>query len=379
MPRARRPHIRGSALLLAASLTLAACGEDAPPSEVTPPADDGVIRLTDAQVAVAALRWESVSPEPLRQTVRVPGSVNPADTAQATVGSIVEGRVVRVRVLPGDRVRAGQALVEIHSHELSDAQAALTQAEAQLEYHREAAQRAERLHEAGAISLEELQRRRADLRGAVAEEARAIEMVEHLYPTPDGNTSAIAPQNGTVFAVTARPGQVVVPGTPLVHLGSTEVLWVTAFVPESTSANLQAGDVVDVSFQIPAGGTARARLVRVGRYVDPDNRSVEMRFELLDPPADVRPGAFATVEVTTTSSFTGVELPEAAAVRMGADDVVFVALGEGRFEPRVVTVRPLRAGFVAVQGLEEGLQVVMEGAYFLKSAAEAGGEEGEEG
>ena len=379
MLRARRSNscVSASSLLLATSLALGGCGEDAPPAEAMPAVADGVIRLTEAQVAVAALRWEAVSPGPLRQTVRVPGSVNPPDTAQATVGSIVEGRVVRVRVLPGDRVRAGQALVEIHSHELSDAQAALSQAESELEYQREAAQRAERLHQAGAISLEELQRRRADLRGAEAEEERAIEMVEHLNPTPEGNTSATAPQDGTVFTVTARPGQAVVPGTPLVHLGSTDVLWVTAYVPEGTSANLQAGDVVDVGFQAPAGLTARARLVRVGQYVDPDNRSVEMRFELIDPPTAIRPGAFATVEVTTTSSFTGVELPEAAAVRMGADDVVFVALGDGSFEPRVVTVRPLRSGFVAVEGLEPGAQVVIEGAYFLKSAAESGGEEGE--
>ena len=364
-------------LLFAGSVIFGACGDEVPPVEAAGPETDGLIHLTEAQVATAALRWEAVTPGPLQETVRVPGSVNPPDTAQATVGSIVEGRVVRVRVLPGDRVRAGQSLVEIHSHELADAQAALTRAEAQLEYHQEAAQRAERLHDAGAISLEELQRRRAELRGAEAEQSRALEMVEHLYPTPEGNTSAIAPQNGTVFAVTARPGQAVVPGTPLLHLGSTDVLWVTAFVPEGTSAFLQAGDVVEVGFQAPAGLTAEARLVRVGQFVDPTNRSVEMRFELIDPPAAIRPGAFATVEMTTTASFLGVELPEAAAVRMGADDVVFVALGGGRFEPRAVTMRSLRPGFVAVEGLEAGVQVVVEGAYFLKSAAEVGGEEGE--
>lgn len=377
MDRALRPLPRagGTIALFAGSLIVVACGSDAPPMETAAPDPGGVIQLSEAQVAAADLRWETVAPAALRETVRVPGSVNPPDTAQASVGSIVEGRVVRVRVVPGDRVRAGQSLVEIHSHELSDARAALTRAEAQLEYQQEATERAERLHEAGAISLEELQRRRAESRGAQAEAERAVEMVEHLYPTPEGNTSAVAPQDGTVFEVSARPGQAVVPGTPLLRLGSTDVLWVTAFVPEGTSAYLEPGDVVEVVFQAPAGLTAHARLVRVGGYVDPANRSVEMRFELLDPPAEIRPGAFATVEVTTTASFTGVELPEAAAVRMGTDDVVFVALGDGRFEPHAVTVRSLRPGFVAVEGLEAGLQVVVDGAYFLKSAAEADGEE----
>lgn len=356
---------------------LSGCGDAEAPPESSPPSTDGVVRLTEAQVEAAGLRWEAVHPGPLQQTVRVPGSVNPPDTSQATVGSIVEGRVVRVRVLPGDEVRAGQPLIEIHTHELSDAQADLTRAEAELEYESEAAQRAERLHEAGAISLEELQRRRAGLRGAEAEVSRALEMVEHLHPTPAGNTSAVAPQDGTIFAVTARTGQAVVPGTPLLQMGSTDVLWVTAFVPEGTSAHLEAGDVVDVDFQAPVDVTVRARLVRVGRYVDPANRSVEMRFELLDPPAGVRPGSFATVEVTTTAPFTGVELPEAAAVRMAGGDFVFVALGEGAFEARPVTVRPLQTGLVAVEGIDADALVVIDGAYFLKSAAEAGGEGGD--
>lgn len=375
---ARIPHPRlAPPAALAVLLILFGCGAEEPAPPEAQPEAPGTVRLTPEQAEAAGIVVQAVETLDMRQTVQVPGSVSPPDTARAVVGSIAEGRVARVRVLPGDRVRAGQTLVEIHSHELSDAQAALSAAEGEHEYAREAARRAERLHEAGAISLEELQRRRSSLRSAEAELERATEMVEHLHPTPSGNASIVAPQAGVVFTVDAQPGQVVLPGTPLVHMGSTDVLWVTAFVPEGTSASLEPGDEVTVAFRSPADVSARARLVRVGRHVDPVNRSVEMRFELADPPPGVHPGAFATVDITTTGAFRGMELPEDAAVRMGSRDAVFVEAEAGLFRAVDVTVVPIRPGLVAVEGIPEGARVVVEGAYFLKSTMEAGEGDGQ--
>ena len=362
-----------------AAVVLVACSGAEPEADVRPVEDEGVVALTEAQIGAAGIRWEPVTSSDVRQTVRVPGTVDAPDTARAVVGSILEGRVARIRVLPGDRVRAGQTLVEIHGHELFDAQADLVSAEALAEVARAAAARGERLHEAGAIALEDLQRRRADLAQAEAEVARAEEMVEHLHPTADGNASAVAPVGGTVFSVEVATGEVVLPGTPLVHMGTTDQLWVTAFVPEGTSASLARGDEVTVHFQAAPQLEARARLVQVGQYVNPDNRSVEMRFEILEPPPSVRAGSFATVLVSTTSTVQGVELPESAVVRIGEGDAVFVAVGDGRFEPMMVSALALGDGRLVVEGLAAGTQVVVDGAYFLKSALEGEEAEGGEG
>ena len=42
--------------------------------------------------------------------------------------------------------------------------------------------------------------------------------MEHLVPSPDGNVTAAAPRDGTVFEVQARMGQAVLPGTPVVTM-----------------------------------------------------------------------------------------------------------------------------------------------------------------
>ena len=285
------PRGRSALSLWVPLFLMAGCAGQKPESPAsasdTPPE---VVQLTDAEVRAADITTDVVEARSVRQEVSVPGSVQSPDTAHAMVGSFVEGRVLSVMVLAGDEVRRGQPLVEIHSHELSDAQAALRGAEAELTFHRNALERSEALLAAGAVALEEVERRRADLEITEAEVSRTADIVEHLNPSPDGDVTIIAPRDGTVFSVQARPGQAVVPGVPLVEMGSTDVLWVTAFVPEHTASTLTSGDRVIVRFTAPPG-EATAHLVRAGNYIDAANRSVEMRFELDAIPAGVRPVA----------------------------------------------------------------------------------------
>lgn len=356
-----------------------ACGAGDPPAPLTEPVPDGTVRLSDAQMRAAGIVTAVLEARTVRQPVRVPGSVQSPDTAQVAVGSIVEGRVTAVRVLPGDRVRSGQPLVEIHSHEMASAERDRAAAQAELDFHSNALARSEQLLAAGAVALEEVERRRADFLGAQAELARATEMVEHLAPSAAGNVQALAPRAGVVFSVDVRPGEAVLPGTPLLEMGSTDVLWVTAFVPENTSSALAVGDEVEVRFRSLPGTVVTARLVRQGDFVDPTNRSVEMRFELDSIPAGVRPGSFAVVDVLASEAFEAIELDQSAAVRIDDEDVVFVAEGTGVYRAVAVTAVPVREGRVAVRGVPAGAEIVTEGAYFLKAALEvaaAGGEGG---
>ncbi|NNF29265.1 MAG: efflux RND transporter periplasmic adaptor subunit [Gemmatimonadetes bacterium] len=368
-------NLQPVALLTGLLIVGSSCGGEAPPAEATDPVPQGLVRLSEAQMRVAAIEASPIDVAAVSQPIAVPGTVQPPDTAQAIVGSIVDGRVMSVHVLPGDRVRRGATLVEIHSEELSTAQRDLSAAEADLSFHERSLQRSEALLEAGAVSLEEVERRQADFQAATAELQRAQEIVDHLYPTRRGNTSAVAPRAGTVFKVLARPGQAVLKGAPLVEMGSTDVLWVTAFVPEHTASTLSVGDRVQVRFGSPPDAVASAHLVRSGDYVDPANRSVEMRFALDSIPPGVRAGSFAVVDVEQADVIEGVRVPQDVAVRMDGQDVVFLVEEPGLFRPWPVSVTPVREGWIAVQGIPQGAAVVTQGAYFLKSAMEVGQDE----
>ena len=373
-----RARLLAGAGIVTLITALTACGaaEVTPEPDTVPEAE--VVVLTEAQERSAGIRTEVMQSGLVRREVEVPGSVQPPDTAQAVIGSIVEGRVMAVRVLPGDVVRAGQPLVEIHTHELSDAERDATAARAQLVYHQNAYGRSEELLAAGAVSLEEVERRRSELEAAQAEVHRADEIVHHLAPSASGNSTALATRDGTIFTVHARMGQAVLPGSPLVDMGRTDLLWVTAYVPEYTASTLVQGDRVAVRFSSPEV-TVSAHLVRAGNFVDPANRSVEMRFELDEIPPGVRPGSFAVVLVTTSEAFDGLELPEDAAVRLMGRDVVFGREGDGRYRALPVDVMPMSGGRVGVSGVPAGTELVVEGAYFLKAALELAGEAAEGG
>lgn len=361
-----------------AFLVLAGCSaeEPAPPSE---PAPQGTVVLDEAQQANAGVRTMEARSTDVHPTASFPATLAPPDTGMADVGSIVEGRVERVLVVEGDRVRQGQELARIHSHELTAALRDLTSAEARVGYASASLERSLRLLEAGAVSREEVERRRADAAAAGAERDRAAEVVAHLDPSPDGEVTVRAPRAGVVLAARARPSQAVTPGTPLFIVGPEETLWATAYVPESEAVPLEPGGEAYVRFRALPDTVVVGRVVAVGRGVDPDTRTVSVRVELSRVPRGVRSGMYVTVGLVQGPSVPGVELPMASVQRMDGRDVVFLAEADGRYRPVEVQTRVSAPDRLVVQGIEEGAQVVVEGAYVLKATMDQAAVAGEEG
>lgn len=360
---------------LCLGLLLAACAADDEAPEATPLVADDAVSLGAEQIAVLGIEAATVPTDTVRPTRDVHAVVVSADTSSADVGSIVEGRVVRVRVLPGDRVARDETLVEIHSHEVSDARAAEVAARSQLEVARTALERGHTLLDAGSISREEMDRRVRDAAVATAEVERAEEMLEHLHPTADGSSAAVAPMSGTVFDVHVRAGEAVVPGTPLVTVGAEKDLWIQAEVPEGIPLRLDAGERARATVHGGLEVELPVHLVRQGGRIDPDTRTVHLRMALDSVPADLRTGTWATLHLPVGDAVIGRMLPEDAVVRTDTGDAVFVRESEGVFRRVPVRVEPVGAGRVVVVGAPADAELVLVGAYLLEAAIRVGGEE----
>lgn len=355
--------------LAAAFLAVSACGKaPAAAPAAAPPA--GTVRLTPAQVHAAGVRTDTVHLVEVSLPVSVPATLAPPDPLAARVGSIVEGRVDRVAVLPGDRVRTGDPLVYIHSHELATAQRDLATASAQRAFADTALRRAERLYAAEAVSREEVERRRVALDEADAEYRRSREIVDHLHPSPEGDVTIRAQRSGTVFAVHVRAGEAVLVGASLVDLGDASRLWATGWVPERASLPLKPGDSVAVHIDALPGERLPARVVRVGAAVDSLRRAVEVRAELTRVQPGVRPGMYASLELPAGAPARRAALPADAVQRTKDGEVVFVAEDPGTYRAQNVRATPLADGRLAVDGLPDGLPVVVAGAYALKAELE---------
>lgn len=371
IPRINLKAGRGPAAALTLSLMLAGCVEEATETvqaaEIESPE---IVTLSPEQLASAGLATATVETRPIGTLRRVPGTVITPDTALAVIGSVVEGRVNQVRVVAGDRVAAGTELMRLHSHELTDAIRDLASANANLAYYSSALERSRLLLEAGAVSREEVERREADYEAALAEASRSEEWVEHLTPSPDGDVIVRAPRSGVVFAVHARPGAVVTPGTPLVELGSTDVLWVQGHVPEASAARLETGATVRVGLSSLPGVELSGRIVRMGEIVDPVRRAVDVRIELGEVPPAVRPGMYATLLIPEPGGAERATLPGEAVQRVGGEEFVFVQEQPGRYRAVLVRSEDLGDGQLAVDGVQAGAMVVTRGAYTLRSLFE---------
>ena len=360
--------------VLAGAAVLAAC-RAAPERAVEEKVPSGTIVLTPAQVQSAGIRADTVRLEMVSLPLVVPATLETPEPLSARVGSIVEGRVDEVLVLPGDKVPRGAPLMHIHSHELATAVRDFASAEAALSVAQAAYERSQRLLADEAVPREEVERRRGALEQARAEYARSREVMDHLSPSPEGDVTVRATRAGTVFAVHVRAGTVVTPGTPLVDLGDERQLWATGFVPENAAVLIRPGTLVSVTVDaVP--DTIPGRLVRMGGVVDSLRRAVEVRVSLDRVPPGVRPGMFASVALPTGARAPRVILPEAAVQRMADGDVVFLQETPGRFRAHPVRAVSLDPGRLAVEGLAPGVLVVTQGAYYLRAALQGAPEEG---
>jgi RND family efflux transporter MFP subunit len=300
-------------------------------------------------------------------TVAFTGTVNARyDVAMGVEGE--GGRVSAVLVEAGDRVRRGQVLATLDTSVLRPQVARLTaslaEARAQAELSEAEYKRALGVQASGALSSEEIERRRAasvtaaaqvDVAAAQLAEARA-----RLY-----RTELRAPDDGIVLTRTAEVGQFPTPGgEPLFRLSRGDEVEVRAQLAEQDLPRLAVGQPVVVRLTgIAEPFKGRVRLV--GPVIDQETRLGWMRVAL-EPHPQLRPGAFARGEVAVGDAQRAV-LPQTAVLSDAAGTYVMIVGADGKVIRRTVTVVDTTAqGIVIGTGLKGDERVVANAAAFLR-------------
>lgn len=396
-PRSRR---FGAAGLVVSSMFAAACGgtSDATNADANAAADAPALPTADTAtlsaktVAIGGFTYDTARMVPWQSSVTVPGRLMLDPSALETIGSITEGRITHVLVRVGDRVRAGQVLVLIHSHEIMDARSALSSATAKLaaaEAERDlatsAADRATRLLEAKAMSKAEVERAEvgkrvaaATYQQAVAERDRALAMIDHLVGS--GNVPALAdehdvlirtPIGGVVTSRDAQPGTVVLPGTPLVSVGNPDRLQLQMHVSADAAAGVQVGATVRFALTEAPTSMMSATVTRVAPTVDTVTRTIEV---IAVPKSGVRSGraeSFVQAEISGTGGAQALVVPSSAVQALEGDTVVIVAdqRGEGLHIEAVRVRTGRRAGdrTEILSGVSPGRRVISGSAAIAKA------------
>lgn len=306
----------------------------------------------------------------LRTAVASPVSEAPVATLSATASPAMNGRMVaaapfagtvlRVDVLEGQSVRAGQALAVVFSQDALRVGAELAQAEAELRAADSAARRTRTLAAEGIIAGA-----RAEEAGARAAHARAMVNEKRRLLSASGGGGRAgeyvlrAPIAGRVSQLNLQPGAGVEAMAAAVVIDRSDRTWLEARLPAALAGKVSVGASVEAEGR-------RGRVVAVGSAIDARTRSVVLRAEL---PAgtDVIPGRAVWMTVSAKAPPGAVSVPRSAVVAVDGRDTVF-ARGASGYQPVPVTVVGQSRTTAVVTGLRAGAAVATAGVSQLKAA-----------
>jgi len=303
----------------------------------------GDVAIDPAVVRKIGVRVEMVDAGALSRPVRVEARVVLDPAAERSVSVRAMGYLESVAALrPGDRVRRGQNLATWFAPDLVAAQGDWL-----------ASRRAGDSLGAGAA------RERLLSLGVGEETLEAIARAgKALRSLP-----VRSPVDGWIRARTATEGQAVMAGQELFRLVEGSGLLLEARLPAGFEP--EAGARVEIgTFDGSPGGTA----VVAGLLpaADPATRTALARLRPEGKPS-LREGEARSATFRPRGQV-GIVVPEGAVLHGAARDVVFLALGEGRFRPVAVRTGPTSDGkTVVLDGLEAGDEVVVSAQFLIDS------------
>ena len=308
---------------------------------------------------------------PVSGTLVLPGVVEADPARMAPVLPALGGRVLEVKVRPGDRVSAGEVLAVLDSPDLAQAYDDDAKAAASFTLNQRNVERQEAQARIGAVAERDLEQARSDFAQARAEYERTRARLRAVgADTPADRASrrlrVRAPFAGSVTALSVAVGNMIndptQPIMTVVHLGT---VWVTALAAEKDSLRLAPGTQAAVTLDSDPTHPLLGRVATVSDVVESDSRRIKVRIAFPNEDFRLKPNMFASV-VLSAPGRSEVTLPTSALLMNNDRMSVFVATAPWTFRRRTVELDLQEGERVAIrQGVSPGEQIVVRGAILL--------------
>lgn len=328
------------------------------------PAVKGMAEVTidPTRQQLIGLRTAKVSKGSIGDAWRTVARIQVAPSRVRKTNVKVEGFVERMFVdFVGQSVRKGQPLFSIYSPSLLAAQSEYLLALSS----RDALVKAGALAENGDI-LVSAARRRLELWDVPAAE------IERLTTSrePSKTLTLVSPIAGVVTAKNVVQGARVSPGEAPYEITDLGEVWAMADAYESDISRIHPRMKATLSLTAYPNRTFPGIVAFIDPLLDPKTRTAKVHLHFANPTRELKPEMFGEVTLQGVSK-EGLQVPADAVIRAGSQDVVFVALGNGRFEPRTVELGARSGELVEVRaGIEEGTDVVTRANFLVDSESQ---------
>jgi membrane fusion protein, copper/silver efflux system len=317
--------------------------------------DPNTVKVSLDKIQRSGVRTEKVAALPISKTVRGIGNVQHDESLLWVVTVRSDGYIEKLFVnKTGQHVKKGEPLFRFYSPQVQVAQADLMVA----------------LRAQGTLSRSEAERSLAGamqkLRNLDVPDSR-IEEVRATMTNPRTLDWA-SPATGDIVEKKVIEGQRVAAGDELFRIADHSRVWVVAEVAEADISEIELGMRATVRLRaFPAEPHEGVVAFIYPEMMKPETRTVSVRIELPNPGGEMKTGMYADVvfhagdgEAPTTA------VPDSAVIDSGARQVVLVAKGEGRFEPRAVKLGRRGNGYTEItEGLQVGEEVVTSATFLI--------------
>lgn len=307
------------------------------------------IRVSPGKLQRTGVRSEPVGRHVVSRSVRAPGAVQLDERRVAVVSLRAEGFLEKVEnVTTGDRVHGGQPLLRVYSPEVSTAAAQYLSVVAGP-------------NGASPLLLDGARRRLENLNVP----PELVAEIERTRKVPRTVTWP-APREGVVLERTAVDGMRAAPGDVLFRIADLSMVWVLVDVAEHDLGAIRPGQPVSLRVHALPGQNFVGRVGLIYPQVNKETRTTRVRIEIPNPDGVLLPDMYAEVDIMTGSASPVIAVPEHAVIDTGRRRIVILDKGEGRFEPREVTIGARGQGLVEIRdGVAEGDQVVVAANFLI--------------
>ena len=335
-------------------------GSDAGGAPTNVPGYSGIALSPERQQAIGVQIGKAEVRE-LTKTIRTVGRVSFDETLLHQIHPKFEGYVEELYVnYTGKSVRKGQPLLSIYSPDLLATQQEYLLA---LRARRQLTSSQNGDLSRGAMDLYDAARQRLllwDIRPA------DIDRLEQTGK-PLKALTLYSPVDGFVMAKNAVQGSRVMPSDTLFEIAGLHHVWVLADVYESEAPFVRVGQTARMSLSYLPGRTWTGRVTFIAPVVDEKTRTVKVRLEFSNSDEALKPGMYAEVFLERPLGRV-LTVPDSAVLTTGTRSIVFVAKGNGRFEPREVKVGPKVDSYYEIRdGIEAGEDVVTQANFLVDS------------
>jgi membrane fusion protein, multidrug efflux system len=296
-----------------------------------------------------------LQPQPFASKLAVTGSIEANE--QVEIRSEISGLVRSISFEEGSSVSKGQVLLKIDDAEL---RAQIAQAQTKQSLAAENERRANLLLKKEAISQEEYDVARADLKSAQAQ--------TQLIQAQLSKTTIRAPFSGRIGLRAISAGGYLTPQTVVANLVNMNPVKISFSVPEKYSNQVKVN--TPINFTIAGSGkvyTATVYAIEPG--IEAATRTLQLRARAENPDGTLLPGSFANIELPLSVIENALLVPSEAVIPIQGGKKVFVTENGKAKEVKIETSTRTEKDVLVTAGLAAGDTVLTTGIMTLKAGS----------